>query len=227
MSNSKTYEGMFLVQSGSDFHAASQPVSTVLERSNAEILAMNPWEERRLAYEIKGHKRGLYILTYFKMDPANLSELHRDSELNEGILRMLILRRDKITEAEINAQTPAQIGQRQAAASEAAAAEAAATEAAAVTPSPETPETPETTPVVEDGAPTVEEKAPIEEEKAPTEEKTPTEEEAPTEENTPVEAFDEAEAPVEVEIIEPDNEPQNPIDEVDTNNAEPKASDEA
>ena len=129
MSNSKTYEGMFLVQSGSDFHAASQPVNTVLDRSDAEVLSINPWEERRLAYEIKGHKRGLYILTYFKMDPANLSELHRDSELNEGILRMMILRRDKLSEEEINAETPAGASHRQAAASEAAA--AAAAEAAA------------------------------------------------------------------------------------------------
>jgi len=152
MSKSKTYEGMFLVQSGSDFHAASQPVNTVLERSDAEILSMQPWEERRLAYEIKGHKRGLYILTYFKMDPANLSELHRDSELNEGVLRMMILRRDKLTDEEVNTQTPAQVNQRQAEASEAAA--GAAAEAAAAAETETTPEAPaaEAAPVAEGAA---------------------------------------------------------------------------
>ncbi|MBC8373214.1 MAG: 30S ribosomal protein S6 [Planctomycetes bacterium] len=237
MSNSKTYEGMFLVQSGSDFHAASQPVNTVLERSDAEILSINPWEERRLAYEIKGHKRGLYILTYFKMDPANLSELHRDSELNEGILRMMILRRDKITDQEINAETPASASRRQAADAEDAAAQGAAIA--------EPPATPEMTPVAEDAAPTdvpVVEEAPAVEEQAspeadaPADEETPvetdvtadipaveeapvSEEQAPAEADAPVdeearnEAFVEADAPVEAEIIEPD--------------AEPKASDEA
>ena len=206
MSNSKTYEGMFLVQSGSDFHAASQPVTTVLERSDAEVLSMNPWEERRLAYEIKGHKRGLYILTYFKMDPANLSELHRDSELNEGILRMMILRRDRITDEEINAETPAGASRRQAAASEAAAAEAAEAAAVAEPPAPEQAPVEEAAPL---DVPAVEE-APLVEEEVPTEADAPDEE-----------------APVEAEIIEPDDKPQDVTDEVDTDNAEPRASDEA
>ena len=206
MSNSKTYEGMFLVQSGSDFHAASQPVNTVLERSDAEVLSINPWEERRLAYEIKGFKRGLYILTYFKMDPANLSELHRDSELNEGILRMMILRRDRITDEEINAETPAGASRRQAAASEAAAAEAAEAAAVAEPPAPEQAPVEEAAPL---DVPAVEE-APLVEEEVPTEADAPDEE-----------------APVEAEIIEPDDKPQDVTDEVDTDNAEPRASDEA
>ena len=203
MSNSKTYEGMFLVQSGSDFHAASQPVNTVLERSDAEILSIHPWEERRLAYEIKGFKRGLYILTYFKMDPANLSELHRDSELNEGILRMMILRRDKLSDEEVNAQTPAEAIQYQAAAAETAAAP---------------PETPDAAPV-EDAAPA---------DVPPVEEDAPAEADAPADEEAPVEAAVEAETPVETEIIEPDTEPRDPTDEVDADaeEAEPKASDE-
>ncbi|MCP4374957.1 MAG: 30S ribosomal protein S6 [bacterium] len=165
MSNSKTYEGMFLVQAGSDFHNASQPVNTVLERSDAEVLSIKPWEERRLAYEIKGFKRGLYILAYFRMDPANLTELHRDSELNEGILRMMILRRDKISDEEIGGDTPAETSQRQAeaaaAAAEAAAAVAAAeAEAAAAAAPPEAEATEEVAPVV-DEAPVAEEAAPV------------------------------------------------------------------
>lgn len=192
MSNSKTYEGMFLVQSGSDFHAASQPVTTVLERSDAEVLSMNPWEERRLAYEIKGQKRGLYILTYFKMDPANLSELHRDSELNEGILRMMILRRDKITEEEINADTPAQAGQRQAEAAEAAAQAVPAEDAPATDAA-----TAEEAPAAEAPAET----APAAEQEAPAEVEAP-------EQEAPADAGGEAEAPVEAEIVEPDAEPK-------------------
>jgi small subunit ribosomal protein S6 len=161
MSNSKIYEGMFLVQSGSDFHAASQPVATVLERSDAEVLSMKPWEERRLAYEIKGFKRGLYILAYFKMDPANLTELHRDSELNEGILRMMILRRDKITDEEVGSDTPAETLQRQTEAAEAA---AAAAEEAAAAETPQAEATPVDAPVAEEVAPVAEEAAPVAEE---------------------------------------------------------------
>jgi len=104
----KTYEGMFLLDVGvADFEAAAEPVRDVLGRGDAELLAIKPWDERRLAYEIKGRRRGLYILTYFKADPARIVEIEHECLLNERILRALILRRDKLTEETINAATPA------------------------------------------------------------------------------------------------------------------------
>lgn len=107
MSENKTYEGMFLVDSGKDFQAASEPISTILERSKAEVLSLRPWEERRLAYSIRGQKRGLYVLAYFKADPERIGQLERDCQLNEDVLRVLILRRDRISDEEIQAETPA------------------------------------------------------------------------------------------------------------------------
>lgn len=108
-----TYEGMFLVPPGiSDFEQASQPVKSVLERCEAEILTIKPWDERRLAYEIKGNRRGLYILTHFKADPTRVPELEHDCQLNERILRVLVLRRERLTDEVMNAQTPATIAAR-------------------------------------------------------------------------------------------------------------------
>ena len=109
MSDKKTtYEGMFLLDAGNpDFNAAGEPVRAVLARSEAEILALNPWEDRKLAFEIKGRKRGLYVLTYFKVDPLKVAEIEHDCLLDERILRSMILRRDHITDEQINAKTPA------------------------------------------------------------------------------------------------------------------------
>ena len=51
-----TYEGMFLVSPNqSDFERAGEPVRAVLGRSEAEILSIKPWDERRLVYEIDGN----------------------------------------------------------------------------------------------------------------------------------------------------------------------------
>jgi len=107
MNRTQTYEGMFLVHSGRDFHTASQPIAKVLERSEARVLSIRPWEERRLAYQIKGQKRGLYVLTYFKADPERIVELERHCQLDEDILRVLILRRDRLSDEQITAETPA------------------------------------------------------------------------------------------------------------------------
>ena len=105
--STKTYEGMFLVPPGSDVQAACEPIRTVLSRSEAEIMSIKAWDERRLAYEILGQRRGLYILTYFKADPAKIAEIEHDSQLNEGIMRMLITRKDALGDDEVNAETPA------------------------------------------------------------------------------------------------------------------------
>ena len=114
MAEKRIYEGMFLVDAGNpDFDAASQPIHAVLERGEAELLSIKPWDERRLTYEIKGRKRALYVLAYFKMDPGNITELERDVQLNEEIVRALFLRRDELADEVINAETPATTGRRQ------------------------------------------------------------------------------------------------------------------
>jgi len=106
----KTYEAMFLLEAGqSDFEAACEPIQAVLRRSGGELISSNLWDERRLAYEIKGQKRGMYVLTYFKLDPAKVVEMEHDCQLNEGILRVLIIRKDNIKDEELNAPTPAMI----------------------------------------------------------------------------------------------------------------------
>src|SRR6266851_4441812 len=91
------YECMFLLDTNKvagDVHAAAQQLHTLLERNHAEMLASRPWDERRLAYPIKGHKKGLYYLTYFRTEGKNILNLERDLQLNEMVLRYLILHVD-------------------------------------------------------------------------------------------------------------------------------------
>src|SRR5919204_6538129 len=89
------YECMFLLDPtkvSGDVPAAAKQLHTILERNHAEILASRPWDERRLAYPIDGHKKGLYYLTYFRTEGKNLLNIERDVKLNEMILRSLVLR---------------------------------------------------------------------------------------------------------------------------------------
>ena len=105
----KTYEGMFLFDPtfASDLTAARTEIERILQRAEAELIVCKKWEERRLAYTIKGHKRGCYVLTYFKAPPDSIPAIERDTRLSEHILRLLILRADDITEEKMNAPVPA------------------------------------------------------------------------------------------------------------------------
>jgi small subunit ribosomal protein S6 len=81
-----------------DQAAATKQLHALLERNNAEVLASRPWSEQKLAYPIKAHnathKKGLYYLTYFRTEGKNLANIERDFQLNESILRSMVLRID-------------------------------------------------------------------------------------------------------------------------------------
>jgi small subunit ribosomal protein S6 len=82
---------------GSSFESCEAEVRRLMERVDAEIVFCRKWDERRLAYRIKGRKRGVYVLVYFKAEPNKIVPLERDVQLAENILRVLILRADGVT----------------------------------------------------------------------------------------------------------------------------------
>jgi small subunit ribosomal protein S6 len=102
--NVRLYEGMFLINPtkiASNLNTATQLVRELLERVNAEIISIARWDERKLAYEIRGAKRGLYMLAYFKVDGRKVVQIERDVNLSEGVLRCLIIRADHVGDTEL------------------------------------------------------------------------------------------------------------------------------
>lgn len=105
MSENKVYayEAMFLLgqAQAADLAGAVAHINEIMARGHAEILGMRKWDERRLAYEIRGQKRGTYILVYFKAPGKDVAHIERDCNLSERILRTLILRADHMTEEQM------------------------------------------------------------------------------------------------------------------------------
>ncbi len=92
------YECMLLFDSSkyaSDPSGIVGQVHATMEKNHAEILASRPWDERRLAYPVHGHKKGTYFLVYFRGDGKNLTSIDKDFALNESLLRYLFLKVDK------------------------------------------------------------------------------------------------------------------------------------
>jgi small subunit ribosomal protein S6 len=88
-----TYEAMFLLDSSKvavSWDNTVQQVHDILKKHNAEIVASRQWDERRLAYPVRGHKKGTYLLTYFRADGSNMKEIVSDCQLSDVILRELI-----------------------------------------------------------------------------------------------------------------------------------------
>ena len=97
------YEGMFLFPQAvtSNLKAAVDHVEDLLKRAEADIVSFSKWDERRLAYDIDGSKRGVYFHVYFKADASKLAGLERDCNLSEMVIRSMVLRADHHTEEEV------------------------------------------------------------------------------------------------------------------------------
>ena len=89
----RLYEGMFLVDStqASDWDGVVKTIKKLLDRSDAEIVTIRNWAERKLAYEINHKSRGTYVLCYFKADAEKIKNIEKDVQLSEQIMRVLIL----------------------------------------------------------------------------------------------------------------------------------------
>lgn len=98
-----TYEAMFMISqaTASQLNDAIAHINEILARGNAQLIAMRKWDERRLAYEIAGQKRAVYILAYFKAPGPDVAHIERDCNLSEKVMRAMILRADHLTEEEI------------------------------------------------------------------------------------------------------------------------------
>ena len=71
-------------------------LNAFIEQKGGEVVSENRWGMRTLAYPIKKHTSGYYILTYIKLPPENLSELEYFMRINEGFLREMILKKKNV-----------------------------------------------------------------------------------------------------------------------------------
>lgn len=93
----QTYEGMFIFDPNRyarESEAVSKQVTSLIAKLGGEVLVSRLWEERRLAYPINGMRKGVYWITYFKLDSKKLNELYEAARISESIMRTLVLRID-------------------------------------------------------------------------------------------------------------------------------------
>lgn len=95
----QNYEAFLLFpqSAGSDLQGAVDHVKEIVAGRKAELLSIAKWDERRLAYDVRGNKRGLYLLAYIHCDTKVISQIERDFTLSERVLRALVTRCDHLT----------------------------------------------------------------------------------------------------------------------------------
>ncbi len=66
-------------------------VNDYVTGSGGEVVAVDRWGKRRLAYQIKQYLEGSYAVFTFKMAPGAADELERSLEISEDVIRHLLV----------------------------------------------------------------------------------------------------------------------------------------
>ena len=91
-----SYECLFIVDTanGDDVVKAKVEKFTGKIAANAEIVEVNEWGKRRLAYPINDKAEGYYVIVTFKSEPTFIAEIERRFNIDETIMRYLVVKLD-------------------------------------------------------------------------------------------------------------------------------------
>ena len=104
----QAYETIFVT----DVTKGEETVKAVIEKftsliaANGEITQVCEWGKRRLAYPINYKTEGNYTLVYFTAPTDFASELERLYNINENILRSIVVRLDEKVKQTVVAEAP-------------------------------------------------------------------------------------------------------------------------
>lgn len=105
------YEGMFIISatlSEESRKKAFKKIEDGILEKGGEIHKIHEQGRRKLAYEIKGKREGYYYVVFFSISPDAISELWKEYNLHEDMIRFLTLETEEVREnLEFKSLTPA------------------------------------------------------------------------------------------------------------------------
>ncbi len=103
----QTYESAVLINAALDDEQIDQILSKIkdnITNNGGEVLEIDNWGRKRLAYTVKKNKIGYYAIFRFIAQPSIVAKLERLYTLDENILRFLTisLTKEALEQIEIN-----------------------------------------------------------------------------------------------------------------------------
>ena len=92
------YEVLYVIDGTLSDEAIKEQVTKFTElvaANGGEVVQVDEWGKRRLAYQINYKSEGYYVLMNFKSEPDFPAELERNFGINEGIMRYMVERKSE------------------------------------------------------------------------------------------------------------------------------------
>lgn len=105
----RKYETIFILDPDLEEGAAQsaiEKIKGIITQGNGEILKVEDWGKRKLAYEVKKKSKGHYLLIHFSGTPALLSELERNYRVMDAVIKFQSIRLDEREASDSTASAP-------------------------------------------------------------------------------------------------------------------------
>ena len=106
----RTYESIFIVHPevvGDDQTAIIDKYKTILTDQGAEVLKVDNWGVRTLAYPVKKLTKGCYVLVIFDAEPTVIAEFERRMRIDEMVIKFQTVFLEGGYEAPVVEEVPA------------------------------------------------------------------------------------------------------------------------
>lgn len=91
------YESIFILRPDLDEEAVSKTcdrVAALVGNNNGSVIALEKMGHRRLAYEVKDHMDGYYVILNYEGQPETTRELERTFKISDEFIRHIIVKRE-------------------------------------------------------------------------------------------------------------------------------------
>jgi small subunit ribosomal protein S6 len=91
------YESIFILRPDLDEDAVGKTcdrVAALVGNNNGSVIALEKMGHRRLAYEVKDHMDGYYVILNYEGQPETTRELERTFKISDEFIRHIIVKRE-------------------------------------------------------------------------------------------------------------------------------------
>lgn len=104
------YEVIFVVhpdRTDEEARKVAERVGEVVAREGGQVLKVEEWGKRKLAYEVKKQSKGIYLLMHMAGTGKVVSEVERALRISDDVLKYLTVALDERDVAAASASAPA------------------------------------------------------------------------------------------------------------------------
>jgi len=92
------YESIFILHpslADEDVQKVLEKVKVTVEKSGGSVERLESWGKKKLAYEVKKEKKGVYVQLNYRGTGAVVAELERGFRLDDALLKFLTVKLDE------------------------------------------------------------------------------------------------------------------------------------